>query len=260
MNRFAACPTSFALMRFALCPEEEPADSIASHVLTCAACQRAIAEHRALGQSYMSSPAARRLSQHLDELESRAPTRARPALRPLWAWSGALAAAASLALVVSVASQHLDLAQGDPPAAEPVGEPAALLSPKGQAQLSLWVGDEGVTPTVLGEAAVLRPADRIQPVFASPSQGFVALLLTTPAGQIIKLYPGDQEQSAPWAAQPPAPLGPSFRLDEERGSYRVTAYFSESTFTTTELLTGDPEGHAASFSGLVLVHRFEVRP
>jgi hypothetical protein len=136
--------------------------------------------------------------------------------------------------------------------------PLESLSPKGGVQLALFLGDEGQAGIQLGEAAVLSPGKRVQPTFAAPKSGFVALLLTTPAGVVVPLYPAGREQSAPLEAGAPAPLGPSFRLDEEVGTYRVTAYFSESSFSTKALVRR-PKSEKSSFAGVVSTRKFEVR-
>jgi hypothetical protein len=130
---------------------------------------------------------------------------------------------------------------------------------KGGVQLTLWVGDEGEAGVQLGGSAVLRPGKRVQPTFAAPKSGFVALLLRTPAGVVVPLYPVGREQSAPLEAGPPAPLGPSFRLDEEAGTYQVTAYFSESIFSTKGLLVQHSKPEDVSFAGVVSTRKFEVQ-
>lgn len=267
MTESSPCPSSFALQRFALrreegSPEEagpeegkleKTGDAVRRHVSGCAACQRVISEHQAQGDAYMSSPSADALRQKLKGMEDGAARRTGRAGPPVfWAWGGALAVAASVALVLSTAGREGidELSSADP---------IESLTAKGSAQLTLWAVDEEETGVQLGEAAVLSPGKRVQPMFAAPSDGFVALVLTTPAGVVVPLVPAGREQSAPVVAGSPAPLGPSFRLDEEVGTYRVTAYFSESSFSTKGLPVQHPKPEQSSFAGTVSTRKFEVR-
>jgi hypothetical protein len=260
MTESSSCPSSFARLRFALDPQEVD-DGVAQHVAECADCQRLVAEQQAQGDAYMSSPSADALRRQLSDLDEGAVARTgRAGPAPVWAWGGALAAAASLALVFSLAGRDEIMDEGpmsrpDEPSS---GGPTESLRPKGGAQLTLWAGDEGEAGIQLGDSAVLRPGDRVQPTFAAPNNGFVALVLTTPAGVLVPLYPAGREQSAPLQAGPPAALGPSFRLDEEVGTYRVSAYFSESSFSTKKLQVQHAKDEAA-FAGVVSTRKFEVR-
>lgn len=261
MTASSTCPSSFALLRLATCPEEGDAH-VAQHVAGCAACQRIVDEQEAQGDMYMSSPNADALKQQLSGLdEAAAPRSGRAGPSPVWAWSGALAAAASLVLVFTMAGREGII--GGKPVSQPeeasFGEPTESLTPKGSVQLALWAGDEGEASLQLSESAVLGPGQRVQPTFAAPKKGFVALVLTTPAGVVVPLYPAGREQSAPVEAGPLAPLGPSFRLDEEVGIYRVTAYYSASVFSTKGLLVRHPKPEDVSFSGVVSSQKFEVR-
>lgn len=260
LNGANDCPSSWALQRFALCPRESD-EVTAKHVATCARCQEFVAQLQAEGASYMSSPAADALQQRLVglEAEGRPPSVGRGPR--VWAWGGALAAAACLALFFSTSTTERTV--GHPQVSilhGPLHEQWDPLTPKGTAQLALWVGDQGEAQVELAESAVLHSGERVQPVFSAPKDGFVALLLTLPSGERIQLYPAELQQSAPVQASPRAPLGPSFRLDDEVGSYRVAAYFAESTFSTQVLLATDSAHEEPTFQGLVLVRRFEVKP
>ncbi len=265
MNHQSGCPSSFTLMRFAL-TREEPEAGLQAHVTTCPLCQEAIARERALGQSYMSSPAAQALRRQLDDMDRRDATRTRPPRARVWAWSGGLAAAASLLLVVSLASRDGGFTSGDLTGSgsgvrpKPSSSAGTALTPKGGPHLSLWIGEGEETSVELGEAPVLRPGQRVQPVFGTPTAGFVALFVTTPGGQVRQIYPASGAESAPLPAQPPGPLGPSFRLDEETGRYAVRIYFADSSFATEELSAHALPEKAPSFAGLVLTRSFEVRP
>lgn len=260
MNEASDCPSSWALQRFALCPQESD-ETTAKHVATCARCQEFVAQRQAEGASYMSSPAADALQRRLVGLEAEGqPHSGAPGPR-LWVWGGALAAAASLALFFSTSGterngQHPQVSV--PP--DPPHEQLDPLMPKGTAQLALWVGDQGEAQVELAESAVLHSGERVQPVFSAPRDGFIALLLTLPSGERVQLYPAELQQSAPVQASPRAPLGPSFRLDDEVGSYRVAAYFAEASFSTQALLVTDSAHEEPTFHGLVLVRRFEVKP
>lgn len=260
MTDTSSCPSSFALQRFALCPDEA-SESVEQHVGGCTTCQHFVREQRAQGDAYMNSPRAEALRQALDTATER---RTDGGSSSVWAWSGALAVAASLALVLSLTGLEGILGGGqtvsttdDVDSVEPNGD---ALQPKGSVQLALWVEDETKAGIQLGEPALLRPGQRVQPTFGAADDGFVALLLTTPGGVVVPLYPAGREQSAPYKAGPSAPLGPSFRLDDEVGAYRVTAYFAASSFSTKELQSGEPKPEARSFSGVISTRKFEVRP
>lgn len=260
MTASSSCPSSLVLLRLALCPEEAE-ESIAQHVSGCADCRRRVAEQKAQGDAYASSPSADALRQQLKDLDDREVRPDRRAGPPVWAWGGALAAAASLALFFSgagqegiVSEQHSVGLPDEPSFSAPL-EP---LSPKGGAQLGLWIEDGAEASVPLSESAVLHPGQCVQPTFGAPKSGFVALLLTTPAGVVVPLHPAGREHSAPLPAGPPVPLGPSFRLDEEVGTYQVTAYFSKASFSTKDLLAQDPK-REGSFAGVVSTRKFEVR-
>jgi len=252
MTRPSLCPSRFALERFALAGED-PERSVAAHLSSCAACRSRVSELQELGQAYMSTPQALALRQALDAADAnQASRRDRPSPAP-WLWGGGLAAAAGLMLVVTLISRG-------PSTGELRGSPQGEdLVPKGAAQLALWVGDEGHADAALGDASILHPGARVQPVFGAPTTGFVALLLTTPAGEVIQVHPAGGLDAAPVHAGAPAPLGPSFRLDDEVGAYRVTAYFAEKPFPTAGLSKADSPQGMVAFSGRVLVRRFEVR-
>lgn len=236
------CPPAWALQRYAACPEEAEAGT-AEHVAVCPRCQDFVAERRAEGAAYMRSPAADALRQRLAQAEGAKAVVVRPRA---WAWGGVLAAAAAVA--ISFSSAGPEQADSDPRAVDG-------LNPKGMAQLALFVGDEGQAPSELEAPATLLPGTRLQPAFSAPKAGFVALVLTSPAGERVRLYPAGQEQSAPVEAGPSTPLGPSFRLDDEVGRYRVTAYFADESFPTQPLLGAAPE----RFHGVVLTREFAVQ-
>jgi len=240
MTRSSSCPSVFALQRFTLAGEDRGGD-IGAHVSSCPDCQALARQHEQWGAEYISSPAARSLGQRLAELEGARSPQRDGSTRAKWAWLGSLAAAAALALTVTLS--------GDPHVSSDDAE-VELLRPKGGAQLSLWVGDEGRVQSELDEGAVLSPGDRVQVVFGGTDQGFVAVFVTTPAGQLIRVHPATGVWAAALEPGAPAPLGPSFRLDEETGRYEVTVYFAETKFPTAPLV--DPRG-------LVLTRRFEVR-
>lgn len=256
MTPSGTCPSRLALQRFAS-GEPDPESRVAAHLPLCNDCQRRVREYEEWGRAYVDSPAAHSLRQRLGDLEAKAASRPGRTGSRLWAWGGALAAAAALALVLSVGPRDPSGARLDPALAGEEGGQVDALSPKGAAQLVLWLGDEGQTSQRVGESSILHPGDRLQPGFGAPGRGFVALVLITPSGEAMQLHPLGQPQGAPLEARAPAPLGPSFRLDEELGAYRLVAYFSESGFSTVPLVARGSDD-AAAFSGLVLLHRFEV--
>ena len=254
MTRSSSCPSRFALERFAL-TGEDPERSVAAHLASCGDCRMRVSELQEQGQAYMSSPVALALRRKLDLADPAAPSRRERPRTAAWFWGGGLAAAAVLLLLVTSALR------------EPVGElPGGVhgatdgvedLTPKGAIEFGLWVGEEGHVDAALGESPVLHPGTRVQPVFGSPRKGYLALLLTTPGGEVIRLHPASSPDAAPVEAGPLASVGPSFRLDEEVGPYRVTAYFSETGFSVADL--GQSAGQdEASFPGHVLERRFEV--
>lgn len=183
--------------------------------------------------------------------QGEAPVRPMQRGRVAWAWGGALAAAASLLFFFSTSG----------PSPQDV-EPSApdVLTPKGTAELTLWIEDEQGEAKRLPEAAVLKPGARVQAMFTAPGPGFVALLIASPSEEQTQLYPVDGDQSAHVAAGSGTPIGPSFRVDEETGRYRITAYFSEEGFSTRSLLTEEGAHKTLPFTGQILTHNFEVQP
>jgi|GEM_PF-3024717 len=260
MSRTSSCPSRLALERAGL-SGEDPGGHVAAHLASCDVCRSLAQEQRAWGEAYMSSPAARALKQRLDDLD--ADRSKRPDRSGVWAWAagGSLAAVATSMLVLTLTSRPPSSQQGRPRTSghELGGGQVDVLSPKGTAALSLWVGDGDQAGVELGATPILHPGDRVQPAFGAPDSGFVALLMTTPAGARIQVYPAGKEQAGPVQAQALAPLGPSFRLDDELGPYLVVAYFSDQAFSTTALLAQGSRPDHKSFAGLVLVRPFEVR-
>jgi hypothetical protein len=260
MSERTECPSGWAIEQSLL---GEASAEVQAHLDGCERCQAELTTRREQGRDYMTSEAANALRRQF--AGAHATCEAPP---PSRAVSGAPSRGASaafgwaaLAIAAAVGALFLGpLAAPDTPSA---GERLAV---KGNApQLTLWLGEEGT------EAAELRSEDtdkapqtkagaRIQPALALPSSRQVALFVLSPGGQVATLLPESDARSHSLPARGSLPIGPSFRVDDEAGLYRVLAFIDKRPFDITGITTALRENAPPAFAGVILERSFRVNP
>lgn len=251
MKRTAPCPSNWALDRLLLGEAEE---SVHQHVTQCAECTQRLSELQRSGEDYMASAEAAALRSRIEALESTCrgtPVRASKIRRlfPASMLTATLAAAAAIALLIR--------------APGPPDEGAAVdLTAKGGEQFELWVERNAITvPLPTEGAARVNETERLQASVGLDSARHVAVLVVTPSGDVVPLVSDGSGHSVKAEARPTSALGPSFRLTEELGVYRVVALFSETPFALDLVEQKLTERSELALEGVVVLERsFHLEP
>jgi hypothetical protein len=229
------CPSSWALERILL-DEAGVAADVRAHSESCELCQAELERRRQVGSEFMTSSAARELASKL--VGERPPRK----VAPLWG----LAAMAALAVVGAISLL--------PRARDPV---VSDLTPKGESQLGLWVERSGANVLLTEPVPELQVGDRLQAEVATQRASWLVLLLVDPSGDVVPIV-GEGGGAMRVEAGSPGALGPSFRLDDERGRYRLLLFRAEGPFEVEVARRSAVSGER--FAGDVELREFVVGP
>lgn len=195
---------------------------------------------RTQGEAYLTSPEAERLRNVLRDRETIPKRKSAPS-----GWGVPLLLAA-----VALGSVLLFLSGPEQPVA--VHDD---LSPKGGAELLLWIEDpEGPVPR--REDWVPSNA-RLQAGLSSPSGVFVAGFVRDGA-EVVRLFPAER-QAQSFSPDATGPLGPSFRADSRTTELSVIFYLSQEPFDVDVVEASMRNGGHVSFPGTVLERKLGVR-